>query len=64
MKRRRRKVETVPDGNVRVKICRRTRVVAGNRYLTFEVCDYTGGRRKLRSFANHKAARKEAKRIA
>ena len=64
MKRRRRRVETVRDGNVRVKIYRRTRTVAGNRYATFEVCDCTSGMRKLRSFANHQAARKEAGRIA
>ena len=64
MKRRRRRIETVRDGNVRVKIYRRTRTVAGNDYLTFEVCDYTSGERKLRSFADHQAARKEAKRIA
>lgn len=64
MKRRPRKIETVLEGNARVKIYRRTRTVAGNEYPTFEVCDYSSGQRKLRSFANHKAARKEAKRIA
>jgi integrase len=64
MKRRREKVETVLVGNARVKIYRRTRTVAHNEYLTFEVCDYTSGQRKLRSFANHRAARKEALRIA
>ena len=64
MKRRRRRIETVRDGNVRVKIYRRTRTVAGNKYATFEVCDYTSGERKLRSFADHQAARKEAERIA
>jgi hypothetical protein len=64
MKRRRGKIETVRVGNVRVKIYRRTRIVAGNEYPTFEVCDYTSGRRKLRSFADHQAARKEAQRIA
>lgn len=48
VKRRRRKIETVLFGNARVKIYRRTRKVAGNKYSTFEVCDYTSGRRKLR----------------
>jgi hypothetical protein len=64
MNRRRGKIETVLVGNARVKIYRRTRTVAGNDYPTFEVCDYTSGRRTLRSFANHQAARKEARRIA
>jgi integrase len=58
------KVETVHVGNARVKIYRRVRTVAGNEYPTFEVCDYTSGRRKLRSFADHKAALDEAMRIA
>jgi len=56
MKRSKRRVETVRVGNAAVKIHRRTRTVDGNRYLTFEVCDYTGGRRSLRSFADHQAA--------
>jgi integrase len=64
MKQTRRRVESVREGNVRVKIYRRTRTVAGNKYATFEVCDYTSSERKLRSFADHQAARKEAKRIA
>ena len=58
------KVETVHVGNARVKIYRRVRTVAGNAYPTFEVCDFTSGRRKLRSFAYHKAALDEAMRIA
>jgi integrase len=58
------KVETVHVGNARVKIYRRVRTVAGNAYPTFEVCDFTSGRRKLRSFADHKAALDEAMRIA
>ena len=41
-------------GNAAVKIYRRTRTVDGNRYLTFEVYDYTGARRSLRSFADIK----------
>jgi len=64
MKQRRGRIETVLVGNARVKIYRRTRTVAGNDYPTFEVCDYTSGQRKLRSFADHQAARKEAQRIA
>jgi hypothetical protein len=47
-----------------VKICRRVRTVAGHQYPTFEVCDYISGRRHLRSFADHQAAQKEARRIA
>ena len=58
------KIETVTVGNARVKIYRRTRTVSGNEYPTFEVCDYTAGRRKLRSFADHGEALKEALRIA
>ncbi|HNC06935.1 MAG TPA: hypothetical protein PLS38_11615, partial [Solirubrobacterales bacterium] len=64
MKVRRRKVETARVGNVRVKIYRRVRTVAGHQYPTFEVCDYTSGRRHMHSFADHQAARKEARRIA
>jgi hypothetical protein len=64
MKRPKRRIETVRVGNAAVKIYRRTRTVDGNRYPTFEVCDHTGGRRRLRSFADHQAARREARRIA
>lgn len=64
MKHPKRRIETVRVGNAAVKIYRRTRTVDGNRYPTFEVCDYTGGRRRLRSFADHQAARREAQRIA
>ena len=64
MKRNRRLIETVLVGNARVKICGLTRTVAGHRYLTCGVYDYTGGRRHLRGFADHRAARKEARRIA
>ena len=63
MKRPKRRIETVRVGNAAVKIYRRTRTVDGNRYPTFEVCDYTGGRRRLRSFADHQAAVREAERI-
>jgi integrase len=58
------KIETVLVGNARVKIYSRTRTVGGKDYPTFEVCDYTSGSRKLRSFADHDAARKEAQRLA
>ena len=58
-----RRIETVHVGNARVKIYRRTRTVGGNQYPTFEVCDYTGGRRRLRSFADQQAAVREAERI-
>jgi hypothetical protein len=64
MKRPKRRIETVRVANAAVKIYRRTRTVDGNRYPTFEVCDYTGGRRRLRSFADHQAAQREARRIA
>jgi len=64
MKHRKRRIETIRVGNAAVKIYRRTRAVDGNRYPTFEVCDYTGGRRRLRSFADHQAAQREARRIA
>jgi integrase len=64
MKRRHRRIETVVVGNARVKIYRRTRTVAGHKYITYEVCDYTSGSRQLRGFADHQAARKEARRIA
>jgi len=64
MKHPKRRIETVRVGNAAVKIYRRTRTVDGNRYPTFEVCDYTGGRRRLRSFADHQAAQREARRIA
>ena len=30
------------------------------RYPTFEVCDYTSARRRMRSFAEHQAARRIA----
>lgn len=64
VKRRQNRIETVRVGNVRVKIYRRNRTVAGNTYPSFEVADHSAGRRKMRSFADHQAARKEAERIA
>jgi len=51
-------------GNARGKICRRTGNVVGHNHLTYEVCNYTSGRRQLRGFADHQAARNEARRIA
>ena len=60
------RIETVHVGNARVKIYRRTRTVNGNDYRTYEVCDYLSvpGQRKMRSFADHQAAVKEAQRLA
>lgn len=63
LKRPKRRIETDCVGNAAVKIYRRTRTVDGNRYPTFEVCDHTGGRRRLRSFADHQAAKREARRV-
>jgi hypothetical protein len=48
MRHPKRRIETVRGGNAAAKIYRRTRTVDGNRYPTFEVCDYTGGRRQLK----------------
>ena len=64
MKRSKRRIETVRVGNAAVKIYRRARTVGGNRYPTFEVCEYTCGHKRLRSFADHQAAVGEAKRMA
>ena len=61
---KRNKPLTEKDGNATVKIYGRTRRVAGTDYPTFEVCDYSTGRRVLRSHATESEARKEAKRIA
>ena len=60
MKRRRRRIETVLVGNARVKIYQRTRTVASHKYLTYEVCDYTSGWRRLRGFGHHQAVLEEA----
>ena len=66
MKRKRRNVpEAVKVGSVSVKIYSRQRKTdLGESRTVFEVADYTGGTRKLRGFNDHKAARKEAERIA
>ena len=64
MKRRRRRIETVQAGNARVKIYQRSRTVAGHKYPTFEVCDYSSGHRRLHSFADHQAALQEAQCLA
>ena len=47
MKHPKRKIETVRVGNAAVKIYRRARTVGGNRYPTFEVCEYTCGYKRL-----------------
>lgn len=64
MNRPKRRIETVHVGNASAKIYRRTRTIGRHQYPTFEVCDYTGGRRRLRSFADHQAAVREAERLA
>ena len=64
MKRKRSSKEVVTVGNVKVKIYTRTR---RNEYGTrqiYEVSDYTGGTRRLRSFSNHAEARQEAEKVA
>lgn len=55
---------TERGGNVTVKIYCRTRRVAGNDYPTFEVCDYSTGRRVLRSHATESEAKRIAKALA
>lgn len=63
MERNRRRIETVLVGKARVKICRRTRTVAGHKYLTYEVCDYASGRRQLRGLADHQPPLRQAQPI-
>ena len=65
MKRRARsKLETVTVGNVMVRIYKRQRPTATGKLRTvFEVSDYTSGIRRLRSFTDPGAARKEADKI-
>jgi len=65
MERKTRRIETVHLGNATVKIYKRFRTVHGNSYPTFEVADFVSipGRRKMRMFADHQAAVKEATRI-
>ena len=67
MKRRiakRRKPETVKVGNIVVRIYRRQTTVKGREYQTYQVEDYTTGRRVLRSISDHGEAIQEAERIA
>lgn len=49
----------VTQGNASVKLYRRTR----GKYVVWEVPDYTGGERRLRSFNDETAARREAERL-
>ena len=49
--------EIVKCGSVSVKIYSRERRVDGKPYRVFEVADYTGGPRKMRSFSDHAKAR-------
>jgi integrase len=54
----------VKEGNVSVKIYRRSRTVRGATYTVHEIADYTTGRRVLRSFSDPEKATKEAEKIA
>jgi integrase len=58
--------EAVKIGNVTVKLYRRRRWTANRKKkrTIYELADYTGGVRRLRGFADHGAARKEAEKIA
>ena len=58
--------EAVSVGNVTVKLYRRRRWTANRKKkrIIYELADYTGGRRRLRGFTDHGAARKEAEKIA
>src|SRR5262245_20170024 len=59
------KPQLVRVGNVAVKIYRRHRsILKGGTRTIFEVADYSSGQRVLKSFTDHAAAVKEAKRIA
>ena len=60
------KPETVKVGNVVVKIYPHRKHIAGREQpsLNFQVADYTTGRRKWKTFADHAAAIREAERIA
>src|SRR5262245_32584660 len=54
----------IKDGNVIVKIYRRIRKKGKARYQTFDVADYSTGRRKFISFADEQEARAKAQDIA
>ena len=56
-----RKPEVIKTGSVAVKIYQREKTGG---YIAFEVADYSSGTRRLRSFADHAEARREAGRIA
>ena len=58
--------EAVSVGNVTVKLYRRRRITAnGKKKRTiYELADFTSGVRRLRGFADHSDARKEAEKIA
>ena len=58
--------EAVSVGNVTVKLYRRRRLTANRKKhrTIYELVDYTGGRRRLRSFTEHADALKEAEKIA
>jgi integrase len=56
--------ETVKCGSVVVKIYNREKRVGGRTYTAYEVADFTGGRRKMRSFNDHGKARSCAADIA
>ncbi len=57
--------EVQSAGSVHVKLYRRSRAAwKGKRRWIYEVVDRTAGTRKLRSFSDHRAARKEAARVA
>ena len=51
-------------GSVVVKIYNRQKLVGGRTYVAYEVADFTGGRRKMRSFNDHGKARSCAADIA
>ncbi|MCP5517642.1 MAG: hypothetical protein H7A45_10360 [Verrucomicrobiales bacterium] len=53
--------ERVTVGSVTVRIYPRTKPAG---YVAYEAADYSLGRRRLRSFADHAKARREAERIA
>jgi integrase len=58
-------VEKLSVGNIAVKIYKRSRATARGEFrLIYEVSDYSGGRRRLRSFTDHAEARAEALKIA
>ncbi len=61
---KRRKPIVVRAGNAQVRIYTRTQTKASGEYRVFEVADYSGGKRKLLSFADEAEARTRANEIA